>query len=467
MNRKVIVCIEVCLAVACGSAPQSPVENQAQKAGVAHLSVVKHSLVNSDGALLVNGFACAGACKSLQTLGSTVTLSAQGGSFGGFAIDCPGPACVTSGETTLSLEMDSDHTVSALFRPRTNFVFVTSSGYGANLGGLAGADAICNAHAQAAGLGGQNYVAWLSTTTVAAPSRLGSARGWIRTDGQPVVDSVEDLRQNQFFYPIRLDERGRDVAAGTPFGFMPVWAGVSSDYDQPSAVTCNDWTSEATTVAALVGDSAAGAVTWTWNNAHYACGGWQLPLFCFETDFQTPIDAPAAPAASRIAFLSSPFVPVEGGSIADADAHCAAEAAAARLPGSFKALLADNGTSPASRFDATGAPWFRLDGVPIVHHARDLFVQGGPLLVAPIDLAADGVTRAASMSSAWTGFAGKVDDYSVPGTASTTCNGWSTRSNAAIATASFDNFTVKSFLDLPDWPTPDCDEALHLYCLQE
>ena len=52
-----------------------------------------------------------------------------------------------------------------------NIVFATSTLQDGNLGGLAGADAICNTRASAAGLPGA-YVAWLSSTTVDARDRL-------------------------------------------------------------------------------------------------------------------------------------------------------------------------------------------------------------------------------------------------------------------------------------------------------
>jgi len=72
-----------------------------------------------------------------------------------------------------------------------NFVFATSTSYPADFGGLAGADAICNQHAGDAGLPG-TYVAWLSTTTVDARDRLAGARGFVRPDGLPFADTVDD-----------------------------------------------------------------------------------------------------------------------------------------------------------------------------------------------------------------------------------------------------------------------------------
>jgi hypothetical protein len=120
-----------------------------------------------------------------------------------------------------------------------------------------------------------------------------------------------------------------------------------------------------------------------------------------------------------------------------------------------------------SRFDTSRGPWYRLDGVAIVNRAEDLLKTGGPLLLAPLDLAADGSTRAAPMSMAWTGFGGATDDYTVAGIAATTCNGWSTSSAAEVGVSSVVAFTWKSFRDVPLWPTPSCSEPQQLYCLQE
>ena len=89
-------------------------------------------------------------------------------------------------------------------------MFVTTTTHNGNLGGLAGADAICQARAQAGGLAG-TYRAWLSTSTASAFSRLGTASGWVRPDGKPVFDSRADLTTPRMFHPIRIDERGGDV----------------------------------------------------------------------------------------------------------------------------------------------------------------------------------------------------------------------------------------------------------------
>jgi hypothetical protein len=57
------------------------------------------------------------------------------------------------------------------------------------------------------------------------------------------------------------------------------------------------------------------------------------------------------------------------------------------LQGSFKAFLSGSTFSAISRFNTSGPPWVRPDGVAIVESATEL--AGGPLL-APINVTRDG-----------------------------------------------------------------------------
>ena len=81
--------------------------------------------------------------------------------------------------------------------------FVTSagSGKGADLGGLAGADKICQSLAQAAGAGNRTWHAYLSTSTfgggkeVNARDRIG--RGpWYNAKGVLIARNVDELHEN-------------------------------------------------------------------------------------------------------------------------------------------------------------------------------------------------------------------------------------------------------------------------------
>jgi hypothetical protein len=97
--------------------------------------------------------------------------------------------------------------------------FVTSNGpgKGADLGGLAGADAHCQQLAQAAGAGGKTWRAYLSTQgdgAVNARDRIG--RGpWVNAKGVTVAKDVDDLHSanNQLGNEGSLSEKGEAIAS--------------------------------------------------------------------------------------------------------------------------------------------------------------------------------------------------------------------------------------------------------------
>src|SRR5205809_2373395 len=77
----------------------------------------------------------------------------------------------------------------------TFFVTSAGSGKGADLGGLEGADRICQSLAQAAGAGGKTWRAYLSTqgpNGVNARDRIGKGP-WTNAKGVVVAKDVADL----------------------------------------------------------------------------------------------------------------------------------------------------------------------------------------------------------------------------------------------------------------------------------
>src|ERR1700739_3844247 len=82
----------------------------------------------------------------------------------------------------------------------TFFVTSSGSGKGADLGGLAGADARCQQLAQAAGAGAKTWHAYLSTQAangqpaVNARDRIGNGP-WQNAKGVVVAKSVDDLHR--------------------------------------------------------------------------------------------------------------------------------------------------------------------------------------------------------------------------------------------------------------------------------
>jgi hypothetical protein len=94
-------------------------------------------------------------------------------------------------------------------------VFVTSTEYGGVLGGLAGADAICQTLASQAGLPGA-YKAWLSDSTASPSTRFVRSRGPYRLlDGTRIADNWEDLTDGLLAAPIDVTESGGAVAGST------------------------------------------------------------------------------------------------------------------------------------------------------------------------------------------------------------------------------------------------------------
>ena len=92
-------------------------------------------------------------------------------------------------------------------------VFVTSTRYNGNLGGLAGADAICQERAEAAGLAPGIYLAWLSVDSGSAGTPLTrfvqSPGPYTLVDGTTIVaNNWADLTDGFLAASISLDENG-------------------------------------------------------------------------------------------------------------------------------------------------------------------------------------------------------------------------------------------------------------------
>ena len=137
----------------------------------------------------------------------------------------------------------------------TTSFFVTSvgKGNGADLGGLAGADAHCQALAQAAGSAKTNWHAYLSTTEpggaagVNARDRIGQGP-WQNAKGVVVAKSVEDLHSdsNNINKQTALTEKGETVSGrGDPVNMHDILTGSDPQGLYSTAgsdTTCGNWT---------------------------------------------------------------------------------------------------------------------------------------------------------------------------------------------------------------------------------
>jgi hypothetical protein len=164
------------------------------------------------------------------------------------------------------------------------FVTSTGPGDGANLGGLEGADAHCQALAEAAGAGDRIWRAYLSTSGDGAENardRIG-AGPWMNAQGVQIAASVDELHSdaNTISKETALDESGMPVKGrGDEPNQHDILTGSQPDGTAFAAGedrTCDNWSSNAEG-AAMVGhhdrmgldDSEAAR---SWNSSHPSRG---------------------------------------------------------------------------------------------------------------------------------------------------------------------------------------------------
>jgi hypothetical protein len=153
--------------------------------------------------------------------------------------------------------------------PAGKLVFATNNVWNGNLGGLAGADAKCNAAAAAAHLGG-TYVAWLSTADVDARDRIGD-HAYYRVDNVKVTSSKLDLLYWPLEAGISKDENGNTLLIAGVFVGTSVYTGTKKDGTHHIYYRCQDWTSS--TASSVVGSLGSTDQTWT---------EWQTAVSCNE-----------------------------------------------------------------------------------------------------------------------------------------------------------------------------------------
>ncbi len=186
--------------------------------------------------------------------------------------------------------------------------FITSigSGDGANLGGLAGADAHCATLAQAAGSRGKTWHAYLSaheTTNsprVNARERIGFGP-WYNAEGVEVASTLNNLHSDymQLGKANSLTENGDQVKGrGDSPNQHDILTGSSLSgrlIDDGANHTCNNWTSndEGSAQVGHFDRQGGGANPNSWNSAHGSRGCGQEDLvatggagyfYCFAID---------------------------------------------------------------------------------------------------------------------------------------------------------------------------------------
>jgi hypothetical protein len=185
-------------------------------------------------------------------------------------------------------------------QPMSFFITSAGPGNGANLGGLAGADAWCQRLAQAAG-STKTFRAYLSTQgqgAVNARDRIGTGP-WFNARGQRIAADVADLHGdtleqarvgNNLKRNTALDEKGAEISGvaipGTqnaPPNRHDMLTGSTPDgraYTDNNHHTCSNWTSSADGMgsAQLGHHDRTGGQNLSWNSAHGSRGCSQANL---------------------------------------------------------------------------------------------------------------------------------------------------------------------------------------------
>jgi hypothetical protein len=160
--------------------------------------------------------------------------------------------------------------------------FVTSARYTGDLGGLDGADEICNDHAAAAGLPG-SYRAWLSDSTGSPSTRFTpSADPYRRVDGTPIAESWTDLTDGDLLTSLSMDEYGDLVVDDGSNDWA--WTATAFDGTGPVGSTCGQWDTADGSSQGRKGDLHSRASNWSSNSnpGSFNCLTQTAHLYCFQ-----------------------------------------------------------------------------------------------------------------------------------------------------------------------------------------
>jgi len=289
--------------------------------------------------------------------------------------------------------------------------FVTKNFFnGADIGGLAGADAKCAAEAHAAG-NPNAFRAWISDSSTSAATRLQHPTlPYVMADGTRVADNWTDLTDGSIDAAIT---RNADGTQG-PMGGAWTATNPSGGISDPSH-TCSNWTSTSGQGADGYVGSANG--DWTQNSVFPIdnCTV-QSRLYCFQQQSGTcgngtcdpgedctscPGDCPCP--GKRVFVTSAAFTGGAFGGVSGADAICQNTAQAVGLSGTYKAWIGDDvAAPPATRFMHSLVPYYKQvlggPGIVVASNWADL-IDG--TFVYPIDTDENGQSLAAP-SYAWT-----------------------------------------------------------------
>ena len=172
-------------------------------------------------------------------------------------------------------------------------MFVSSQTYTGNLGGVDGADALCQALADAGtpAISGRLFKAWISdqndvnVNPLTRFDRTTDCAEYVTlSDGALIASSFDDLIDGNLQIPINIDETPQFIS-----GNFNVWTNTNADGTRVNNDRgCEDWGSNGGGSIGQVGDASATNSAWTLKPGGSGVGqlacDQEARLYCFQQD---------------------------------------------------------------------------------------------------------------------------------------------------------------------------------------
>ncbi len=221
------------------------------------------------------------------SFGSAPALGSNLSSAGDWTFDGHGAGC-TSEQHLICLQKGSGTALSGHGHPGHREAFLTGTNVSGNLGGVAGADAVCKSAATAAGLyQPASFKALLTSATlgIGVTDRFEFDGPWYRRDGLLFAHDKTELTSGAVTLPLNTTETGAYT------GIAVALTGARAD-GTPSGHDCGDW--DLDSVASPAGGALANSIAFYANGHNWlgpadsscsnmlAPGDWSRKLFCLS-----------------------------------------------------------------------------------------------------------------------------------------------------------------------------------------